>query len=79
MTLKSLVTQNPTKRFIAGNGGNSHKNRILGETGADIIIPVPVGITVRNDFGQVLGKNENMQTGCDPTDKDWFHFMEKVT
>jgi GTPase involved in cell partitioning and DNA repair len=54
-----LLTQNPTKRFIAKNGGNSHKNRILGEPGADITIPVPVGVTVLNDFGQVLGKNEN--------------------
>jgi GTPase involved in cell partitioning and DNA repair len=63
VTLKSLLSQNPAKRFFAGNGRNSHKNRILGETGADIIIPVPLGVTVQNDFGQVLGKNENMQTG----------------
>lgn len=59
MTLRSLLTENPSKRFIAQNGGNSHKHRILGEPGADITIPVPVGVTVVNDFGQVLGKNEN--------------------
>lgn len=58
MTLRSLLTENPSKRFIARNGGNSHKYRILGEPGADITIPVPVGVTVVNDFGQVLGKNE---------------------
>jgi Predicted GTPase len=52
-----LLTENPSKRFIAKNGGNSHKYRILGEPGADITIPVPVGVTVVNDFGQVLGKN----------------------
>lgn len=60
MTLKSLLTRNPAKRFIAENGGNSHKNRILGEPGADIIIPVPLGVTVRNEFDQVLGKSENV-------------------
>ncbi|XP_021930491.1 GTP-binding protein 10 isoform X2 [Zootermopsis nevadensis] len=38
------------------NGGNSHKNRILGEPGADITIQVPPGVTVWNDFGQVLGE-----------------------
>ncbi|XP_021930492.1 GTP-binding protein 10 homolog isoform X3 [Zootermopsis nevadensis] len=54
VTLKSLITRNPTKRFIAENGGNSHKNRILGEPGADITIQVPPGVTVWNDFGQVL-------------------------
>jgi GTPase involved in cell partitioning and DNA repair len=59
VTLKSLLNKNPTKRFIAGNGGNSHKNRILGESGADITIPVPVGVTVYNDFDQVLGKIGN--------------------
>ena len=59
MTLRSLLTENPSKRFIAQNGGNSHKHRILGEPGADITLPVPVGVTVVNDFGQVLGKNEN--------------------
>jgi len=59
VTLRSLLTENPSKRFIAQNGGNSHKHRILGEPGADITIPVPVGVTVVNDFGQVLGKNEN--------------------
>jgi GTPase involved in cell partitioning and DNA repair len=59
VTLRSLLVENPTKRFIARNGGNSHKNRILGEPGADITIPVPVGVAVVNDFGQVLGKNEN--------------------
>lgn len=59
LTLKSLLTENPSKRFIAQNGGNSHKHRILGEPGADVTIPVPVGVTVVNDFGQVLGKNEN--------------------
>lgn len=59
MTLRSLLTENPSKRFFAQNGGNSHKHRILGEPGADVTIPVPVGVTVLNDFGQVLGKNEN--------------------
>ena len=59
MTLRSLLTENPSKRFIAQNGGNSHKHRILGEPGADITIPVPIGVTAVNDFGQVLGKNEN--------------------
>jgi GTPase involved in cell partitioning and DNA repair len=60
VTLKSLLNENPSKRFVAGNGGNSHKNRILGESGADLVIPVPVGVTVLNDFGQVLGKIRNM-------------------
>jgi GTPase involved in cell partitioning and DNA repair len=55
-----LLNKNPSKRFIAGNGGNSHKNRILGESGADLIVPVPTGVTVLNDFSQVLGKNRNI-------------------
>jgi GTPase involved in cell partitioning and DNA repair len=57
VSLKSLLNENPSKRFIAGNGGNSHKNRILGESGADVTVPVPIGVTVINDYGQVLGKN----------------------
>ena len=46
----------PNKRFIAANGGNSQKNRLLGEPGASLTIPVPVGITVVDDSGRVLGK-----------------------
>ncbi|XP_069690664.1 GTP-binding protein 10 homolog isoform X2 [Periplaneta americana] len=55
-TLKSLLNENPTKRFVAGNGGNSSKNRILGEQGANKIITVPVGITIVDDYGRVLGE-----------------------
>jgi hypothetical protein len=66
-----LLNKNPSKRFIAGNGGNSHKNRILGESGEDLIIPVPIGVTVLNDFSRVLGKNRNL------IHKGWFKFMER--
>ncbi|PSN39091.1 GTP-binding protein 10 [Blattella germanica] len=52
--LKKIVVANPIKRFIAGSGGNSSKHRLLGELGADLVIPVPVGVTIVDEFGRVL-------------------------
>ncbi|KAJ9573958.1 hypothetical protein L9F63_008648, partial [Diploptera punctata] len=55
-SLKKLKNMNSSKRFIAGNGENSQKNRLLGKRGANITVPVPVGITIVDDFGHVLGE-----------------------
>jgi len=43
-----------TKRVIAEDGGHSRKHQLLGETGSDVIINVPQGITVSTDEGVVL-------------------------
>ncbi|XP_064613860.1 GTP-binding protein 10-like [Liolophura sinensis] len=61
-TLKHVHSANPSKRFIAGNGDNSSKRKLVGDAGADCIIKVPVGVTVKNNIGRVIGDlNEEKQ------------------
>lgn len=52
---QDLVDVNPTKRYTAGTGANSSKKMLIGNPGEDQIIPVPIGVTVSNDEGRVLG------------------------
>ncbi|CAH1789146.1 unnamed protein product [Owenia fusiformis] len=54
-SLKELAKRHPEKRFIAGNGGNSHARALLGEKGQDILLNVEPGILVKNDEGDILG------------------------
>ncbi|KAI0227923.1 GTP-binding protein 10 [Lamellibrachia satsuma] len=56
MTLKKLIQQNPTKRFVAKSGTNSRVRALLGEPGKDIEIPVPCGVCVNTDSGRTLGE-----------------------
>jgi len=53
--LKRVVKMLPTKRAIAGDGGHSRQVRLLGETGSDIVVEVPLGVTVTTDEGKLLG------------------------
>ncbi|KAK2156770.1 hypothetical protein LSH36_205g00015 [Paralvinella palmiformis] len=55
-TLKKLIGQNPKKRFVAEPGCNSRARAIFGQPGSNLLIPVPTGIVVRTDSGQVLGQ-----------------------
>jgi len=42
--------------FKAGVGADATKRRILGDAGADLAIPVPLGVTVSDDEGRVIGE-----------------------
>lgn len=55
-TLRNVLKTYPTKRIAAGLGGNSLRNKLLGEYGEDIEVTVPVGITVIDEHGRHLGK-----------------------
>lgn len=55
-TLRKILEANPQKRWSAASGGDSQKFRICGEAAKDLIIPVPVGTTVRLDQNKVLGE-----------------------
>ncbi|XP_012721186.2 GTP-binding protein 10 [Fundulus heteroclitus] len=56
MTLKRIKDKYPLKRFQGGPGGNSSVRALKGERGKDEEIPAPVGITVTDDDGRVLGE-----------------------
>lgn len=55
VTLKKLKTK-IDKRLKAGSGENSAHYRIFGKNGSDSVIKVPIGITVYNENGRVLGQ-----------------------
>ncbi|KAK6165933.1 hypothetical protein SNE40_022739 [Patella caerulea] len=55
LTLSDVRNNNIKKRFLAQNGLNSRKFRLLGEPGEDLNIPVPVGVVLRTDEGRQLG------------------------
>ena len=49
------MKRNHTRLYKATPGENSHIHRLVGESGADLVIPVPVGITVYSQTGVKLG------------------------
>ncbi|KAM9310808.1 GTP-binding protein 10 [Pholidichthys leucotaenia] len=55
MTLKKIKDKYPQKRFIGGVGVNSSVRALKGEKGKDSEILAPVGITVTDDGGRILG------------------------
>uniref|UniRef100_A0A8C9PCF5 GTP-binding protein 10 n=1 Tax=Spermophilus dauricus TaxID=99837 RepID=A0A8C9PCF5_SPEDA len=55
MTLKQLKDKYPQKRFVAGEGANS-RVCALGSKGKDCEIPVPVGISVTDENGKIIGE-----------------------
>ena len=62
-SLVNIRNKNPTRRFVAGNGGNGTKFCLSGERGKDIEIPVPPGVEVITDEGFVMGDlNEDGDT-----------------
>ncbi|KAL6092927.1 hypothetical protein STEG23_001026 [Scotinomys teguina] len=56
MTLKQLKNKYPQKRFVAGGGANSRVSALKGPKGKDYEIPVPVGISVTDENGKVIGE-----------------------
>ncbi|NP_001343960.1 GTP-binding protein 10 isoform 2 [Mus musculus] len=56
MTLKQLKNKYPQKRFVAGGGANSRVSALQGSKGKDCEVPAPVGISVTDENGQVLGE-----------------------
>uniref|UniRef100_A0A8C8Y5A9 Obg domain-containing protein n=1 Tax=Panthera leo TaxID=9689 RepID=A0A8C8Y5A9_PANLE len=56
MTLKQLKDKYPRKRFVAGEGANSRVNALKGSRGKDCEIPVPVGISVTDENGKIIGE-----------------------
>ncbi|ERE88358.1 GTP-binding protein 10 [Cricetulus griseus] len=56
MTLKQLKNKYPQKRFVAGVGANSRVSALKGSKGKDCEIPVPVGISITDENGKVIGE-----------------------
>ncbi|XP_004602225.2 GTP-binding protein 10 [Sorex araneus] len=56
MTLKQLKSKYPKKRFVAGEGANSRVSALKGSKGKDCEIPVPVGVSVTDEHGKIIGE-----------------------
>eukprot|EP00069_Balaena_mysticetus_P012991 bmy_21889T0 len=56
MTLKQLKDKYPQKRFAAGEGANSRVSALKGSKGKDCEIPVPVGISITDENGKIIGE-----------------------
>ncbi|XP_008147480.2 GTP-binding protein 10 isoform X1 [Eptesicus fuscus] len=56
MTLKQLKDKYPQKRFVAGEGANSRVSALKGAKGKDCEIPAPVGISVTDENGKIIGE-----------------------
>ncbi|XP_023591850.1 GTP-binding protein 10 [Trichechus manatus latirostris] len=56
MTLKQLKDRYPQKRFVAEGGANSRVSALKGCRGKDCDIPVPVGISVIDENGKIIGE-----------------------
>ncbi|XP_076983078.1 GTP-binding protein 10 isoform X2 [Tamandua tetradactyla] len=56
MTLKQLKDRYPQKRFVAGGGIDSRVSALKGSKGKDCEIPVPVGISVTDENGKIIGE-----------------------
>nr|CAD7403056.1 unnamed protein product [Timema cristinae] len=57
--LKSVSKKHSSKRVLAGHGGHSHKNRVLGCPGEDQYVEVPLGVTIIDEHGRVLEKEQS--------------------
>uniref|UniRef100_A0A2K5C6L1 GTP-binding protein 10 n=1 Tax=Aotus nancymaae TaxID=37293 RepID=A0A2K5C6L1_AOTNA len=56
MTLKQLKDRYPQKRFVAGVGANSKISALKGSKGKDCEVPVPVGISITDENGKIIGE-----------------------
>ncbi|TKC42941.1 hypothetical protein EI555_016812, partial [Monodon monoceros] len=56
MTLKQLKNKYPQKRFVAGEGANSRVSALKGSKGKDCEIPVPLGISITDENGKIIGE-----------------------
>lgn len=55
-TLEDVLKKLKAKRIKAESGSDSAARGIIGMPGQDFIIPVPLGITVYNQNGVLLGR-----------------------
>ena len=55
-TLQKVLKKYPTKVVKASEGENSHVHRLVGQPGADFMLPVPSGISVYTEKGAKIGK-----------------------
>lgn len=53
--LKSIMGKFRGKTIIAGHGEDSRKTKIVGNPGSDVKLEVPLGVTVYNEDGKILG------------------------
>uniref|UniRef100_V5GJC9 Putative gtp-binding protein 10 n=1 Tax=Ixodes ricinus TaxID=34613 RepID=V5GJC9_IXORI len=53
--LKDIITKYPDKTIKAGHGGNSKSTQILGPDGHNVVVNVPLGVSVYNGFGHLIG------------------------
>ncbi|XP_072910671.1 GTP-binding protein 10 [Hemitrygon akajei] len=56
ITLKMIKDKYPNKRFVAGVGANSSIRSLKGAKGKDCEIYGPVGISITNDNGKIIGE-----------------------
>ncbi|XP_069318038.1 GTP-binding protein 10 isoform X1 [Eulemur rufifrons] len=56
MTLKQLKDKYPQKRFVAEGGANSRVSALKGSKGKDCEICAPVGISVTDENGKIIGE-----------------------
>lgn len=56
LSLASIIKKNPAKSFEASNGFESRRTKLLGQDGKDLVIRVPVGVTVQDSNKRVLAE-----------------------
>lgn len=56
ITLENVYKQNRSKSYRANNGKHSTHNFIIGPSGEDLKIPVPVGVSLCTELGKRLGQ-----------------------
>ncbi|PAA93902.1 hypothetical protein BOX15_Mlig031737g1 [Macrostomum lignano] len=56
VNLRHLLSQHPDKRFIAGHGYSGSRRRLIGESGADRLVRVPVGVDIVTDDRRLVGR-----------------------
>lgn len=58
--LQSLLKKSPDGLFMAGDGQESRRTRLLGIPGRDLFLKVPVGVTIEDSEKQILGDLNNV-------------------
>jgi len=64
ITLTNVIRQFPEKQVRAGNGEESSKLRLLGRRGEDIRVEVPIGVSILDDTGKIIGELNDESTHC---------------
>lgn len=56
INLKKVLHKSPDGMFIAGDGMSARRTRLLGEAGTDLVINVPLGVTIEDLDRQHIGE-----------------------